>query len=106
MPQEEAQKQVAAGAEGQEIRAFFDPFNLILQQLNRLDGKLEKLDEKLDTKIDGLRKEMENNMNELRREMKQDNQALHHELHSTTRWIIGTIIAAAGVTVALASWLF
>ncbi|TDA70680.1 MAG: hypothetical protein D9V47_00285 [Clostridia bacterium] len=95
--EDETRKQLAAGGEDQGIsfRTSFDPFNMIMQQLGRLDDKLGKLDEKLDTKIDGLRREMEAKID-----------GLHQELHNTTRWITGTIVAVAGVAVALASWLF
>ncbi|KKM12812.1 hypothetical protein SY88_01690 [Clostridiales bacterium PH28_bin88] len=99
--EEETRKQLAAGSEEQgfTFRTSFDPFNMIMQQLVKLDDKLGKLDEKLDTKIDGLRREMDAII-----DAKID--GLHQELHSTTRWIIGTIVAVAGVAVALASWLF
>lgn len=94
MPQEEIQKQqeqIAAGAEGPggggPYRGF-DPFmEYMLHRLDSMEANLrseiKQLDGKMETKIDNL----------------------HQELHSTTRWIIGTIIAAAGVAVALASWL-
>ncbi|MBC7347940.1 MAG: hypothetical protein H5U00_10915 [Clostridia bacterium] len=95
--EDETKKQLAAGSEEQGFifRTSFDPFNMIMQQLGKLDDKLGKLEEKLDTKIDGLRQEMDAKID-----------SLHQELHSTTRWIIGTNVAVAGVAVALASWLF
>lgn len=73
----------------------FDPFNMIMQQLNKLDGRLDRLD----SKIDDLRKELSAKI-----DSRVD--SLHQELHNTARWIIGTIIAVAGVATALASWLF
>lgn len=104
MPQEEIQKQqeqIATGAEGPGPGGTgpyrgFDPFmQYILHKLDALEttmhtiettlrGEIKQLDSKMEARIDNL----------------------HQELHSTTRWIIGTIIAAAGVAVALASWLF
>lgn len=104
MVENETKKQMAAGSEEQGIpfRTSFDPFNMIMQQLGRLEDKLGKIDEKLDNKIDGLRREMDG----LRRELDIKIDGLHKELHNTTRWIIGTIVAVSGVAVALASWLF
>jgi len=99
VPEEELKKQVAAAEEtGTQWRPFFDPFNMLVQQLNRLDTRMDRLENKLD----GLHQEIDTRLNELRREVKQDNQTLHQELHSTTRWIEGTIIAAAGLALALA----
>ncbi|MBC7347987.1 MAG: hypothetical protein H5U00_11160, partial [Clostridia bacterium] len=53
---DETRKQLAAGSEEQgfTFRTSFDPFNMIMQQLGKLDDKLGKLDEKIDTKIDKL----------------------------------------------------
>gem|GEM_PF-2008227 len=98
MLEDETRKQLAADSEEQgfTFRTSFDPFNMIMQQLGKLDtkiddlrketdAKIEKQDtrfDRLDAKIDGLQ-----------------------ELHNTTRWIIGTIVAVSGVAVALASWL-
>lgn len=88
VPEEEVKKQVAAGEEGPASYRGFDPLiQYLLHRLDAMEAKLEakidKLDAKIDSRVD----------------------ALHQELHSTTRWIIGTIIAAAGVAVALLSWL-
>lgn len=104
MVEDETRKQLAASSEEQgfTFRTSFDPFNMIMQQLGRLDDKLGKLDEKIDTKIDKLDAKIDG----LRREVDVKIDALHQELHNTTRWIIGTIVAVAGVAVALASWLF
>lgn len=122
--QDETRKQLAAGSEDQgiAIRTFFDPFNVIIQQLGRLDDKLGKLDEKIDTKMDALHQELKIEVGGLRQELnlKADGlrqelniqelnirfDGLHQEVHSTTRWIIGTTVAVAGVAVALAAWLF
>ncbi|MGB9660995.1 MAG: hypothetical protein ACPL5F_03130 [Moorellaceae bacterium] len=123
--EDETRKQLAAGSEEQgfSFRTSFDPFNMIMQQLGRLEDKLGKLDEKIDTKIDkldakidglrrevetkidGLRREVETKIDGLQREVETKIDGLHQELHNTTRWIIGTIVAVAGVVVALASWL-
>ena len=129
--EDEIRKQVAAGSEDQGItpfRASFDPFNMIMQQLGRLDTKIDqqfmtlntkidqqfmtldaKIDQQfmtLDAKIDVLRKEMEAKTDRLDAKIDSRVDDLHQELHQTTRWIIGTIVAVAGVAVALASWLF
>jgi predicted RNase H-like nuclease (RuvC/YqgF family) len=113
--EDESRKQMAAGSEEQgfTFRTSFDPFNMIMQQLGKLDDKLEKLNEKIDTKIDkldakidGLRQEMDAKIDGLHREVDAKIDGLHQELHNTTRWIIGTIVAVVGVAVALASWLF
>ncbi|MGB9885596.1 MAG: coiled-coil domain-containing protein [Moorellales bacterium] len=139
MVEDETKKQVAAGSEEQgfTFRTSFDPFNLIMQQLARLDDKLGRLDEKLDARIDklnaridkldvridkldaridkldakieDLRKETDAKIQRLEARIDRldvKTEALHQELHNTTRWIIGTIVAVAGVAVALASWLF
>lgn len=112
--EDETRKQLAAGSEEQgfSFRTSFDPFNMIMQQLGRLDDKLGKLEEKIDTKIekldakiDGLRQEVETKIDGLHREVETKIDGLHQELHNTTRWIIGTIVAASGVVVAVASWL-
>ncbi|TDA65763.1 MAG: hypothetical protein D9V47_12390 [Clostridia bacterium] len=102
--EDETRKQLAAGSEEQgfTFRTSFDPFNMIMQQLGKLDDKLGKLDEKIDTKIDKLDAKIDG----LRREVDAKIDGLHQELHNTTRWIIGTIVAVAGVAIALASWLF
>jgi archaellum component FlaC len=105
--EEETRRQLAVGSEEQgfTFRTSFDPFNMIMQQLGKLDDKLGKLDEKIDTKIDGLRREMDAKINKLDAKIDARVDGLHQELHNTTRWIIGTIVAVAGVAVALASWL-
>lgn len=102
--EDETRKQLAAGSEEQgfTFRTSFDPFNMIMQQLGKLDDKLGKLNEKIDTKIDKLDAKIDG----LRREVDAKIEGLHQELHNTTRWIIGTIVAVAGVAIALASWLF
>lgn len=87
-PEEEVRRQAAAGEEGPASYRGFDPFvHYLLHRLDAMEAKLEakidKLDAKIDSRVD----------------------ALHQELHSTTRWIIGTVVAAAGVAVALLSWL-
>jgi predicted nucleic acid-binding Zn-ribbon protein len=124
MVEDETKKQVAAGSEEQgfTFRTSFDPFNLIMQQLARLDDKLGRLDEKLDARIDkldaridkldakieDLRKETDAKIQRLEARIDRldvKTEALHQELHNTTRWIIGTIVAVAGVAVGLASWL-
>lgn len=84
MPEEEARRQAAAREEGPGPYRGFDPFvQYLLHRLDameaRLEAKIDKLDAKIDSKAD----------------------ALHQELHNTTRWIIGTVITAAGVAVAL-----
>lgn len=170
--EDETRKQLAAGGEEQgfAFRTSFDPFNMIMQQLGKLDtkvddlrketdakiGKLEtKLDGlhketeakigkletkidglhketeakigKLETKIDGLHKETETKIGKLetridRLETRIDKletridrldakidarvDGLQQEFRNSTRWIIGTIVAVAGVAIALASWLF
>lgn len=83
--EEETRRQIAAGGDDQGIpfRTSFDPFNMIMHQLSRLDEKIDARIDKLDVKMEGL----------------------HQELHNTTRWIIGTIVAVTGVAVALASWM-
>ncbi len=83
--EDETRKQIAVGGDdpGIPFRTTFDPFNMIMQQINRLDEKLDVRIDKLEARIDGL----------------------HQELHNTTRWIVGTIIAVAGVAAGLASWL-
>lgn len=108
--EDETKKQIAAGGDDQGIpfRTSFDPFNMIIQQLNKLDTKFDDLRrevdariDKLDTKIDDLRREVDAKIDKLDARI----DSLHQELHNTTRWIIGTIVAVAGVAVALASWL-
>jgi hypothetical protein len=84
LPEEELKKQVAAGEEGHASYRGFDP--LIQYLLHRLDS--------METNLRG-------EMTSLRQEMNARIDGLHQELHSTTRWIIGTVIAAAGVAVAL-----
>ena len=130
LAEEETRKQIAAGSEEQSFtfRTSFDPFNMIMQQLGKLEDKLGKLDEKLDSKLEGLRRELDAKIEGLHREMDAKIEGLHREmdakieglhrgvnakiedlhqeLHNTTRWIIGTIVAVAGVAIALASWLF
>ncbi|AEG13868.1 hypothetical protein Desku_0227 [Desulfofundulus kuznetsovii DSM 6115] len=98
--EDETRKQLAAGSEEQgfTFRTSFDPFNMIMQQLSKLDTKIDDLRKETDAKIEKQDTRFD------RLDAKID--GLHQELHNTTRWIIGTIVAVAGVAVALASWLF
>ncbi|MGE5592398.1 MAG: hypothetical protein ACM3X3_01785 [Betaproteobacteria bacterium] len=62
MAESETRKQLAAGNEEQGVffRASFDPFNMIMQRLGKLDDKVERLHEKIDTRSDELRQEIAN----------------------------------------------
>lgn len=86
------------------VRAFFDPFNMLLQQIIKLNDRVEKLDEKLNTKVEelrqevnqgiqGLRQEVKQGIQALRQEMEQENQALRQEVHGINRWAISVIVA-------------
>lgn len=122
--EDETRKQIAAGSDEQGIpfRASFDPFNMIMQQLNKLDSRLDRLDDRIDRvdarfdkvdarfdKVDDRIGSLDGKIDRLRGELRQEFEtrmdSLHSELHGTTRWIVGTIIAAAGVAVGLGSWL-
>jgi len=154
LAEEETRKQIAAGSEEQSFtfRTSFDPFNMIMQQLSRLDTKVDDLRRetdakasKLETKLTELYKEtdarigrLETTVAELHKETearigkletrmdrletridkletridrldaKLDARVdgLQQEFRNCTRWIVGTIVAVAGVAIALASWLF
>lgn len=120
LPEEEVRKQVAAGEEGPASYRGFDP--LIQYLLHRLDSieaglrseiigmrqEMTGMRQEMTAEVANLRQEMRGELNSLRqeiagvkREVGTRVDSLHQELHSTTRWIIGTIIAAAGVAVAL-----
>ena len=100
VPEEELRKQVAAGEETPSLSyRSFDPFvQYLLHRLDTLEANLRSEVNGLRQEVNGLRQEV----NGLRQEMNARIDAVHQELHSTTRWIIGTVIAAAGVAVALA----
>jgi flagellar capping protein FliD len=100
--EDETRKQLAAGSDEQgfTFHASFDPFNMIMQQLGKLDikiddlrketdAKIEKLNtrfDRMDAQIDDLRKETDVKLEKLdtrfdRMDAKID--GLRQELHST-----------------------
>ncbi|MGB9886617.1 MAG: hypothetical protein ACPLRW_06425 [Moorellales bacterium] len=110
VPEEEVKRQVAAGEEGPASYRGFDPFiQYLLHRLDAIETKLEAKMDKLDGNVSTIEARLEARMDRLesktdKLDTKLDEKVgtLHQELHSTTRWIIGTVIAAAGVALALA----
>lgn len=94
MPQEEIKKQqeqVAAGGEGPGWKIPSGGWAFFMQYLLH---RLDSMESNLRGEITGLRQDTNSRTD-----------GLHQELRSTTRWIIGTVIAAVGVAVALVQWL-
>ncbi|MDN5346903.1 MAG: hypothetical protein PWP65_467 [Clostridia bacterium] len=132
---EEAKKEIAAGADEQILGRGFDPFVYIIQQLTNMDARYEarfdrietridKLDNKIDTQINALRQEMQENITALRQEMQQGDaalrrdmqqgdaallqavQSLQQEMRSIQRWSMGSLLAVVvGLGGVIASFL-
>ncbi|MCR4420103.1 MAG: hypothetical protein NUV99_08260 [Clostridia bacterium] len=99
VPEEELKRQIAAGQESPVSYRGFDPLiQYLLHRLDAIETKLEAKIDKLDTRVSNVEARLEAKIEE-------KVNALHHELHSTARWIIGTVIAVASVALALAQLL-
>jgi tetrahydromethanopterin S-methyltransferase subunit G len=121
MPREEIEKpqeQIAAGAEspgpggGGPYRGF-DPFiQYVLHRLDsieaslrgeikqlegKVDAKIEQLDAKIDDKIEQMGARLDDKIGKLENKIDR----LHGEIH----WLIGIVIGAAGLAVAIVAWL-